>query len=198
MFNLQFNTVDLERVAKRLNGAMDQVPFALSLALNQAVRETKQYLVEETWPQHVTQRNARFINSALDYTTCHKDLLRVEIFDKLGRAHLELHDKGGTKIGKRRLAIPPQGSVTRTSSGVRKSQRPAAIIASTPRRALRITATGIFVGKGGRLHLKFSLLPNAKQPADVPFAEDFRFMMTKLVAASFPAKMAKAMSTRRP
>jgi hypothetical protein len=197
MFEMQFNMVDLERQARKLDGAIDQVPYALSLALNKAGTNTRQVLVQDTWPRHVTQRNAGFIGRALRTEFATKQNLRVEIYDDLNRGHLKLHAEGGTKIAKRQLAIPPQGSVTRTSSGVRKSQKPAAIIASTPNRALRITARGIFFGEGGRLHLKYGLTMSAAQPADVPFEQAFESTMRDEVRTSFPAAMAKAMSTRR-
>ena len=51
---------------------------------------------------------------------------------------------------KRRLAIPPVGIVRRTSRGVSASQTPRAIIDRTPKRALRLNATGIFAGRDGR------------------------------------------------
>jgi hypothetical protein len=173
------------------------VPYALSLALNKAAQNTRQVLVQDTWPSHVTQRNSVFIGRALRTSFATKHNLRIEIYDDLGRAHLKLHDIGGTKRAKGRLAIPPTGAVVRTSSGVRKNQRPHAIVVNTAKRALRITPKGIFVGKGGRLQLMYAFKPSAAQPADVPFTEDFRHAMTVELRTSFPAAMAKAMSGRR-
>jgi hypothetical protein len=186
-----------ERRAKELHGTIDQVPFALAQAMNTAAKNTRQVLVRDTWPQHVTQRNSAFIGRALRTDFATKRNLRVEIYDSLGRAHLKLHDVGGTKQAKGHLAIPPHGAVTRGSSGVRKSQRPRAIIANTPKRALRITPKGIFVGQGGRLRLMYAFKPNAAQPADVPFDASFRDTMSVELRTSFPAALARAMRSRR-
>jgi hypothetical protein len=186
-----------ERRAKELHGTIDQVPFALAKAMNAAAKNTRQVLVQDTWPQHVLQRNSSFIGRALRTDFATKRNLRVEIYDSLGRAHLKLHDAGGTKEAKGRLAIPPLGAVSRGSSGVRRSQRPRAIIANTPKRALRITPKGIFVGKGGHLRLMYAFKPSASQPADVPFSATFRETMAIALRAAFPAFVKAAMATRR-
>jgi hypothetical protein len=198
MFEFKFNMVDMECQAKTLNGAMDQAPFALSLALNDAVKNARQVLVQDTWPHHVSQRNSSFIGRALRTNFAVKNNLRVEIYDDLGRANLKLHASGGTERPRNgRFAIPPKGSVVRGARGVRKSQQPAAIIARTPKRALRVTSRGIFVGEVGKLKLKYSLLASAIQPADVPFQEVFEDAMRNGVRTSFPAAMTRAMSSRR-
>ena len=199
MIEIQFELRDFERQTRQLGAAFDQIPFALSRALNDAAKTTRQHLIDDTWPQHVTVRSRGFLKWALLRTFATKSSLRVEIHDERaqGRGHLLLHAKGGAKIARKRLAIPPKGTVSRTASGVRKSQRPAAIIARTPKRSLRITAGGIFVGKGGRLVLKYLFRRSVNQPADVPFVSDFGDMMRRLAHQSFTKRMKEAMSSRR-
>ena len=197
MIDLQFNLSEFEKRARQLDGAIDQVPFALSLALNNAAANARTVLVQDTWPRAVTQRNAGFIGWALRRVFATKHHLRIEINDERAnsRGHLKLHAVGGTKTARKRLAIPPKGTVVRTAKGVRASQKPAAIIANTPKRALRITAGGIFVGIGGRLVLKYLFRQSVQQPADVPFEEAFRDAMLNGVRTSFPAAMKKAMGS---
>jgi hypothetical protein len=200
MLELRFNTFDFEMRARELEGAIDQVPYALALTLNRAAQNTRRVLIESTWPTHVQQRNSSFIGRALRTKWATKANLVVEIYDDLGRANLVLHAKGGVRVphgGRSRLAIPPDGSVTRTGRGVRASQRPKAIIAKTPKRALRITSKGIFVGEGGRLHLKYAFKQSAEVPRDVPFYDDFRSTMAIELRTSFAAAMARAMKGRR-
>jgi hypothetical protein len=199
MIELQLDLSDFEKQARRLGGAIDQVPFALSLALNQAATNARRVLVQDTWPQHVTQRNSNFIGWSLRTIFSTKHTLRVEIYDQTPdqRAHLKLHAVGGTKTARKRLAIPPKGSVVRTARGVRKDQKPAAIIARTPKRALRITARGILVGVGGKLVLKYLFRQSVQQPADVPFEDAFQDAILHDVHTSFPAAMMRAMRGRR-
>jgi hypothetical protein len=80
---------------------------------------------------------------------------------------------------------------------VPQSQRPSAIIAKTPKRALRVTSRGIFIGQGGRLHLIYSLRPQLQQPADVPFYQDFADAVTTDMRTGFDEKMKAAMLSRR-
>lgn len=197
---LQIRIEDIEALTARLDGAASQIPFALSRTLNDGIRKVRDVFIQSTWPSHVTQRNASFMRSQLHMDFSTKTNLTVAIGNVGGpnppRAHLALHAKGGTKQAKGRLAIPPKG--TRVSGhGLRPAARPRAIVANTPARALRITPTGIFVGKHGRLQLKFSLLKSAVQPADVPFLEDFKETMNQTMRTAFPDYMRQAMKSRR-
>jgi hypothetical protein len=197
MIDLQIDCGSFEKRAKELHAQIDQVPYALALAMNQAAKNTRQVLVQSTWPSHVTQRNSSFIGRALRTNFANKRNLSVEIYDSLGRAHLKLHDSGGDKTAKGRFAIPVTGAIARTSKGVAKSKKPHALVMNTPKRALRITDKGIFVGKGGRLQLMYAFKARTGQPADVPFDKDFRDAMTAELRTSFPAALSRAMGSRR-
>lgn len=201
MFEISFNIGAFERAAERLNVASyDQVPFAVSQALNQAVVNTRRVLTESTWPEHVTVRNRAFIGRALQTKFATKRDLRVAIFEDAsrtnGRANLLLHADGGTKRPLQgQLAIPPKGLFRRGPKGISQGNKPKAIIAKTPKRSLRITSKGIFVGKGGRLQLMYAFKPSARQPADVPFRQDFYESMMRDVRAGFPNAMSNALRT---
>ncbi len=197
MFELTFDASDFERKAREIDGAIDQVPYALSLALNQAVTNARRVLVGSTWPGHVHQRNSYFIGRALRTKFATKRDLAVEIYDDLGRAHLRLHASGGAKLPRKRFAIAPNAAELRGAHGIRKSQTPKAIVDRTPKRALRITSKGIFVGEGGRLHLKYAFKAMTDQPKDVPFYEDFHTVMIAEMRTSFASAMARAMKGRR-
>lgn len=198
MIDLQIDCSAFERRAKELHAQIDQIPYALALAMNRAVENTRNVLVQDTWPSHVTQRNASFIGRALRRgNKANKRNLQVEIYDSLGRAHLKLHDTGGDKTAKGRFAIPVTGSIKRTSKGVAKNKRPAVIIANTPKRALRVTERGIFVGKGGRLQMLYAFRTRTGQPADVPFEKVFRETMAVELRTSFPAAVSAALKPRR-
>jgi hypothetical protein len=69
--------------------------------------------------------------------------------------------------------------------------------ANTPKRALRITSRGVFVGQGGRLHLKYSFKSTAAQPADTPMYEDFRYTVESGMRTGFGDAFRRAMQTAR-
>ena len=195
-FSIKLDFSEFERKAAELSAAADQIPFALSRALNQAAEDAQTVLIVSTWPKSVNVRNASFMRAALRRINSTRHNLTVEVYDSLHRANLQKHAIGGTKSPKgAHLAVPIDVSLG--SSGVRKSDRPAALIARTPRRALRITRRGIFVGKGGRLHLKYALRSSIPIPADTPFYEDFETAMRNGMRTAFPFWLKKAMQTRR-
>lgn len=194
---IDFDLSDFERMARRLGGAADQLPFALANAMTSAAFRTRTDLKDDVWPKAMNVRNKRFLGTALNIEKATKRNLRITIFDALGRAHLALHAKGGTKNAKGRLAIPATGAVRRTGKGVLKSQKPRSIIDSTPKRALRVLPAGIFVGKGGRLHLVYSFKKSAHVNSDVPFYDGFDRSMRAQMRLLFPLALKKAMATRR-
>ena len=193
-------TLDLrefERAADRMGGAADQVAFALSGALNDAVKVARKTLVEQTWPNNVTVRNRNFIRNALLTEFSSKRSLRVAITNTGtagNRAHLKLHMTGGTKPARGRLAIPSK-RVVRTAKGVRQSQRPANLKRAVVKGNRIFQAEG--KGKNSKLRLMFTLAPRARIKKEVPFDEEFIRVMSSEVRRTFPAAMARAMKTRR-
>jgi hypothetical protein len=189
----------LERT-KELRANADQLPFVLSRLLNNAAFNARRVLVETTWPSHVRVFNKAFIGAALRVDTSTKTNLVIRIYDTLrNRAHLLEHAKGGTErpFKARRFAIPISDRVRKGAHGIVQRDKPASIIERTPKRALRITQTGIFVGEAGRLHLIYSLKPQTMQPPDVPFYDDFNYVMTNDMRTGFDEAMIAAMRTRR-
>lgn len=191
---LTLDLTALERRARDFGAAIDQVPFAISTALNDAAKITRSKLITETWPGHVQVRNRGFIRAALSTEFASKRSLSVAIFDKLGRAHLTQHVKGGTKSAKGRLAIPT-ARVRRGSSGVVRSQRPSNLKRSVLKGNLLFQAVGS--GKNSRLRLMFKLQPTARIKADVPFDSDFVASMRSEINRALPGAVLKAMRTRR-
>ncbi len=199
--SLKFDLRDFERVARSLDAFADQVPFAMANALSSAAFKVREVLITDTWPEHVEVRNRNALRQALRVEKAKRKSLRVAITDtgpSAVRLNLKAHADGGVKkpIG-RRLAVPLAGTVRRGARGVAKGERPRAIIDATPKRALRVTKRGIFVGAGGRLHMRYAFTPTAQIKPDVPFREDFERAMRGEVRRQFPTAIRRAMQTRR-
>jgi hypothetical protein len=195
---ITFEMRGIKELADQLKVAHDQIPYATAKALNDAAFRTRDRLIA-AWPQHVTARNTGFIRSALHIEKASKHDLTVRIVETPSSVSLERHAAGGTKrpLHSRNLAIPPKGSVQYGPRGVRSDQRPGAILRNTPKRALRVTSKGIFVGEGGRLHLKYTFTPSAHQPKDIPFYEVFASEMRDKVNQLLPVYLQEAMRSRR-
>jgi hypothetical protein len=197
---IRIDTRQFEQRIKELGANFDQLPFVLSQLINNAAFNARRVLVETTWPSHVQQRNKGFIGAALRVQTSNKSNLTAIIYDVLdNRGHLYEHAWGGTErpFRARLFAVPMPGTVDRGAHGIVPRDRPSAIIAKTPKRALRVTSRGIFIGQGGRLHLIYSLRPQLQQPADVPFYQDFADAVTTDMRTGFDEKMKAAMLSRR-
>lgn len=197
MLELQFDIRDFKRAALDMGAALDQVPFALSGALNNAVESARSDLIGNTWPKHVTVRKANFLNAAL--TTggerATKNRLRVVLYDRLGRGSLKLHAEGGTKRPLRSKLAIPTAAVSRGASGVVSSQRPGNLSRKVVKKNLIFQASGR--GKSSKLTLMYKLARVAQIKNDVPFYEDFNATMAARVRAEFPRVMARAMATRK-
>jgi hypothetical protein len=193
MFEIQIDAKPFEDMVERMGAAMEQMPFALSRALNDAATNAKQVLVNETWPSHVTERNKGFINWALQIERSTKYNLTVAIYDRSeGRGHLMLHAEGGTRTGRGRLAIPT-AAVTRGAHGVRANQKPATMTQKV------VTPNAIYQrqNRGKKLVKMYTLKATVQQPADVPFEQDFETAMRESVTANFPQRMREAMASAR-
>ena len=167
------------------------MPFVLAGLLNEGAFKARQVWINQTWPSHVQQRNAAFMNAALRVERADKRHLRVALQDRLGREFLQRLAKGGIKrsIHSNKLGVPLKGWARFSARCIRPSQKIKAIIANTPKPALRITPQGLFVGENGRLQLRYSWKQQVVQPKRVPFYEDWAYVMSESLRTGFADKM---------
>jgi hypothetical protein len=195
MLALSIDYSDVQRIMKNLGAAADQIPYAMALALNVATERTRQHLIKRTWPGHVHQRNASFIAASLTTKEARasKTSLSTEIYDRLGRGHLMMQAKGGTRVprGGGSIAVPVS-SIPRGARGVPQRLRPK----NLPR-SVRIKDALYTRDRKGKLKLQYVLKRATRIPKRVPFFEDYRAVMTIALNRAIPEAIAKAMSTRR-
>jgi hypothetical protein len=192
---------EIEALAEQLRVAQDQIHFATAMALNNSLFQVRSEIIDELWPSKVEVKNPHFMHAVLHVDKASKYKLSGSIREwKENTVQLILHAKGGTKAAQgKRFAIPLSWyrAGKQTQSGLRKNATAKAIIAHTPKRALRITEDAIYVGKGGRLQMIFKLQPQVKEKADVDFYGFFEERMRKLLFERLPGAMVRAMATRR-
>ena len=195
MFKIEFDFADLEAAAVRIGASADQIPYALSLALNRAADVTRNLLIRTTWPQHVQQRNASFISASLTTkdSRASKGSLAVELYDKLQRGNLVMQSKGGTRTpqGGSNLAVPAS-SVPKGARGVPARLRP-----KNMPTAFRKGDVLYARDKKGRLTLLYVLKHQTKIPKRVPFYEDYAMSMSRELVRTIPMAVERAMATRR-
>jgi hypothetical protein len=173
-----------------MNAAEDQMPFAISRALNDASTETREALVD-MWPQHVDARSSGFIRTALQTEFSDKANLKGEIYDALGRGNLVLHADGGTKETRGTIIPVPTKSVMIGSHSVVPGQRPRELAAKV------VKGNAIYQRVGRKLKLMYVLAKSVKHPKDVPFREVFAQQMQANASKTFKERMMQAMRTRR-
>lgn len=190
MIDVKLDLSEFERAAKEMGGWIDQVPYALSLAMNDSALGARQFIIDTTWPKSVTVRKQNFLRAALRTRFASKRNLEVVVYDVLNRASLQLHATGGVKKARGRLAIPSR-RVTRTGSGVRSDQKPRNL------RNAVVKGNAIFqrIGRKGQLRLMYVLRPDARIKRDVPFYEDFEQEFLRQMHKRFPLALEKAMRT---
>jgi hypothetical protein len=197
MFEMRIDTSEFERKVRELGGRFDQMPYAMSRALNSSLRNTRTVLVQSTWPKSVKVKNRGFIGAALHMEFSTKNNLTVAITDaKLpGRAHLALHADGGVKQAKGNFAVP-SSNVRVGSSGVVASQR-ARVLVNSFRKGDTIYQRITKGKKAGGLKLMFTLRPTIFQRPDVPFRQDFADAMLNGIRTSFLDAFRRAMGSAR-
>lgn len=198
MFLVELDVTEFDLYAQFIEGGVRQLPFVYSQLLNDAAFKARQVLTETTWPRHVHVRNANFLTASLHVTKATKQDLHIEINDTLQRGHLQQQARGGTATPYRaqRFAIPIDESM-RSAMGPTPWLTPQRIIDRTPKRALRITPRGLFVGEHGRLHLKYSFARTINIPSRVPFYEDFEYTVSEAVRTEFVFAFDRALEGKR-
>lgn len=195
MIHVEFNYKELEAYATQLGARVDQIPYALALAMNRSADVTRNYLIKATWPTHVHARNSSFIAASLTTREARasKTSLAVEIYDKLDRGNLQMQAKGGVRVpqGGANLAIPAS-NVPRGSRGVPKNLKPANLKNSFKKNGMLFARD-----KRGRVRLVYTLKPASRIPKRVPFYEDFAASMSTELTRTIPLAVKKAMATAR-
>lgn len=195
MIDIQFNMSEFQKAAQSMGAALDQVPFALSQAMNDAVKAARRTIVFETWPRSVSVRNRSFMNATMRMEFADKRNLRVSLFETLKRGHLAEHARGGSKQARGRLAIP--GTIVKRSRGAQGV--PGALRPQALPNAFR-KGDAIYqrdAKHGGRLKLMYVLKPSATIRKDFPAYETFAEIMGREMRRLFPEKVRAAMKTRR-
>ena len=195
MLGLSIDYSDVRRVMGNLKIAEDQIPFAMALALNDATKVTRAFLVRHTWPGHIKQRNASFISAALTTKFATKTNLSTEIYEHprmQGRGHLMLQAKGGTRVGKGGSIAVPVSNVPRGARGVPQRLRPKNL-----QNAVRIKDALYTRNARGKLQLMYVLKKATRIPRRVPFYEDHAASMRRELRRSIPLAVQKAMATAR-
>jgi hypothetical protein len=195
IMRIEFDYKELEKYATALGARIDQIPFALAIAMNRSADVTRNLLIRSTWPSAIVQRNASFIAASLTTKEARasKSSLAVEIYDKLDRGNLQMQAKGGTRTPRSgsNLAIPAS-TVPRGSKGVPKNLRPANLRNSFKKNGLLFTRD-----TKGRARLVYALKPATRIPKRVPFYEDFHASMSRELTRTIPQAVMRAMATAR-
>ncbi len=150
--NVATNVTSLTQIMNAFG--KDQLPFAMAQSMNQTAFEMRTQTIERTWPGDVTQRNKRFMRSAMMTTTkrsgnyATKKNLNVTVGNypkghKMNRDFMERLAVGGVKKPRgTSLAIPGRdASLPRTAGGaIRKANRPRQLL--NRKNVFRITSKG--------------------------------------------------------
>lgn len=194
---IKIDGAPFEEQARKMEAAQDQMPFALSRALNDAANDAYNFIIDQTWPRAVTVRASGFMRWALRTKFSTKYDLCVEIYDNTSdaRAHLALHAEGGTKNPRKGHLAIPSNNVTRTANGVAADQRPANLAGKV------VIGNKIYQrvgrGKNSALKLMYVLAKSARQPMDVPFKADFQTEILQSASQHFIPRMKEAMNSRK-
>lgn len=174
--------------------ANDQLPFAIANTLNDTMfQDTRPHIIGPTWAAAFQVRNRGLPRASIRVERASKRKLSAGVYDALGKADLAKHAEGGEKTHSGTLAVPVRKNVRLHARG--KTPWAKELEKRFGRNAVRKTAKGLFVGKGGRLHLFFSFSRSAHLDKRFAFYEDFSRVSVHGVARRFPAHAKRAVAS---
>lgn len=197
MITLQFDLSAFKTKARQMGVfADDQLPYAISRTLNDTMlRDVRPQIIGPTWASAFKVRNKGLPRASMRAELSTKTRWQAGVYDALHKANLGVHAAGGArpKPGPR-LAIPNQhGRVQLYARGRKPWARQ--VPKMVPKRALRVTPRGIFVGEGGRLHAVYWFRAAAKLPKRFQFHRDFQRSTERGLAARFPGHLQAAVDS---
>ena len=212
--NVATNVTSLTQIMNAFG--KDQLPFAMAQSMNQTAFEMRTQTIERTWPGDVTQRNKRFMRSAMMTTTkrsgnyATKKNLNVTVGNypkghKLNRDFMERLAVGGVKKPRRTsLAIPGRNAnLPRTAGGkITTANRPRQIL--NQKSVVRITSKAghdLIIRK--RTKNKFPavlyvMVSDAKIKKQFDFYEDAGKQGKISMARNFKKNFKKAQASAKP
>jgi hypothetical protein len=197
---IKVDVSDVVRVMRNLKAAEDQMPFAMSLALNEATKKTREYLIRNTWSaaHGINVRNKSFIGAAIiiakgAYATKRSLTTLITENPRLqGRGNLYAHAKGGVRQARRGNLAIPLSRIPRGPRGI-----PARFKPKNMKDAVRKGNLLYMRNSKGKLELVHVLKPRVRIPKRVPFYEDYQRVMGQELYKAVPAAVERAMRTRR-
>lgn len=200
MFELVLDLAEFRKKARQMGVfADDQLPFAMSKTLNDTMfKDVRPDLIGPTWASAFKVRNSGLARAAINvsrpYATKANWSAGVDGTSRAARkTDIAVHATGGGKIHSGTLAVPQQGQVRLHSRGKKPWARE--LEKKYGKRAVRKTAAGLFVGKGGRLHLYYGFAESARLSKRYRFYEAFRVRTLRGLAQRFPANLQHAINT---
>lgn len=176
-----------------------QIPFATSQALNATAFDVRKQIVERTYPAAFDVKARAFARAAFRVDKASKGVLRAALFDRLGRANLALHAKGGTRRPRGgALAIPM--TVKRTAGGrVPKGKTPSALRGKRTvfKAPVGTGNMGIWERTRSGTRLLYTLAPAAKIERRFNFYEDAARTVRQRFDGNFRRAMTRALATAR-
>lgn len=195
MISLNIDMREFDRKAKQMGiFRHDQLPFAIANTLNETMfKDTRQHIIGPTWSAAFTVRNKGLPRAAINVEKASKGKLSAGVFDALGKADLAKHATGGSKTASGTIAVPERSEVKLHARG--KTPWAKELERRYGRRAVRKTAKGLFVGRGGRLHLYFTFASGAGLEKRFRFYEDFTRVSVHGIARRYPPNIQRAVAT---
>ena len=185
-----------------------QIPFALSGAINDTLFDVRKQIVGVTARNAFTVRNKRFLGVAIRVEKAKKTKLNGAVFDRLGRASLGLHARGGIKRARgQHVAIPTKAvEAKRTASGkIPKRLTPRTVLSKAGRRAafkikFRSGQEAIVRRKGKKatpLEVLYLLERSVRIRKQFRFIEDAEKVAKRVLPGHFRTRLRKALRTAR-
>lgn len=199
---LEFDFSQMARKAKELGASIKQVPFALSVALNDVAGEAKQ--AEDLGLMTSFDRPTPFTRRAIGRTYANKKNLHVEVFVKdIQAKYLKYGVEGGTRraagrkipVPGKRMRLNQYGNMTRGAVGKAAGRANTFVGRPSGRADLPV---GIWQRSKSGLKLLVLFTPQADYDERFDFYGIFENTIVEVLPDAIAAGFHRAMSTARP
>lgn len=186
---------NVDKIRKELKRTQrKQIPFALSLALNNTAFATRRYVVEKLYPRAFPgARNKTFARRTFKVGKSTKYRLHADVHDDLKRGFLDNHIHGRAKRPRGQfLAVRTRKVPRLAAGGISKAKRPANLKKSFVA-DLRGRGPAVWQrhGRGGR---KIKLMYTLRRTTPVDQSFDFYTSGERFVARVFPGELERAVA----